>query len=87
MFYQRLVKILITSLSLSIFAPLTLPITQAQAEVVEVGLNQDCPGGNAGWRRDQIDNVIRCTRVATPTSTSETSTATPSATASATPAP
>jgi hypothetical protein len=94
---KRLVPISLIALSLSIFAPISLFITQAQAEVVEVEGQGDCPGGNDGWQRHLIVDIAakrtytRCVRievvpVPTPTPT-PTATPTPTPTPSSTPTP
>jgi hypothetical protein len=96
---KRLVPISLIALSLSIFAPISLFITQAQAEVVEVEGQGDCPGGNDGWQRHLIVDIAakrtytRCVRievvpVPTPTPTpTPTPSSTPTPTASSTPTP
>ena len=79
--FKRLVPISLIALSLSIFVPISLQIIQAHAETVTVPNQDDCPGGNEGWRRGIEANattkviVTHCTRmevvpVPTPTSSS-----------------
>ena len=66
---KRLVRIPLIALSLSIFVPITLQIIQAHAETVTVPNQDDCPGGNEGWRRGLEVNattkvtVTHCTRI------------------------
>ena len=89
--FNRWTKIALATFSIAVFVPISLPAFQANAEVVEVEEQGDCPGGNEGWQRHLIVDIAskrtytRCVRVEEVPVTSTTTT--PSADAAAPAAP
>ena len=88
---NRWTRIALGTFSIAVFVPISLPAFQANAEVVEVEEQGDCPGGNEGWQRHLIVDIAsrrtytRCVRVEEVPVTSTTTT--PSADAAPSSAP
>ena len=66
---RRLSGFILLGLFMSLLIPISVSITEAQAEVVEVEGQGDCPGGNDGWQRHLIVDIAakrtytRCVRI------------------------